>query len=342
MSGAGVKVFEIATCPLCGGGNLAEIDLGGGSILRRCGTCFAVSAPAYADPADIYVDGYLFGSTDFGIDVRHPRFQDYLARIADRRLQIVERHTGGRGSLLDVGCGTGEVLAAGRARGWREQGVEPERTAAAMARERGVEVVVSPLEDSALETGSWDVVSAFHVLEHIPDPVAFLRMLARYARPGGHVVIEVPNFESRQRRLRGRDWVHLRPLEHISHLTPETLAAAFRGAGLEPVALRTPTWITPPQSLEEALRELARGRRCERLLEPLCAPYEGAEGAAHAPGRLAWTLLRAIGSAQDRLGQGTVVLGVARAPGGKEPTRGEGSGRRVAAQMGRGGAGLSL
>lgn len=309
-----MKVFDVAACPLCGAADLDEFDLGGGNLLVRCSRCDAVSAPAYADPGEVYADGYMFGETDFGLDVRHPLFQEYLAHVARARLERVERHAGGRGSLLDVGSGTGELLAGARTRGWRVQGVEPERTAAAMARERGVEVAVAPLEDAGLAPRSWDVVSAFHVLEHIPDPIAFLRTLARWARPGGHVVVEVPNFDSRLRKRRGGAWSHLRPLEHINHFTPRTLEASLRGAGLEPVAIATPTWVTPPQTLEQALLDLGLDGRGRRALRPLSRPHQ--DGDAHVPGRLAWSLLRGVASVHERRGAGAVVLGVARSPEG--------------------------
>ncbi len=275
-----------------------------------------MSAPEYGDPAEIYVDGYMFGETDFGLDVRDPTFQKYLLQAAVQRFEIIERHAGGPRSLLDVGSGTGEVLATGRDRGWRVQGVEPEHTAADMAKRRGVNVVSSMLEDSGLPEGSWDVVSAFHVLEHIPDPIRFLRTLSRWASPGGHIVIEVPNFASRDRRLRHEGWMGLRPLEHINHFTPSTLTAAFRRADLEPVVVRAPTYVGPPQSLEQALWDLARGPRARRVLEPFShRRHAGSPSEVeHDPGRLAWRALRTIARAHDRRRLGAVALGVARVP----------------------------
>src|SRR5207302_1680897 len=183
-----MRVLELSVCPACGSDALEAFELGGHS-LRRCCACELVAAPDYADPADVYVDGYMFGGAgQFGLafDVRHPLFHRYLQRVAVRRIEMIERASGIRGGrLLDVGCGTGEVLLAARARGWTAQGVEPERTGAEVARARGVDVRVSPLEQSGLPERSFDVVSAFHVLEHMPDSRAFLGTLARWARSGG-------------------------------------------------------------------------------------------------------------------------------------------------------------
>jgi SAM-dependent methyltransferase len=284
-------------------------------VLQRCADCETVSTPEYADPEDVYVDGYMFGGAgDFGLDVRGAAFQEFLANVAQRRMSMIERTTGLRGGKhLDVGSGTGEVLDAARERGWTTQGVEPERTAAAMARERGLDVIVATLDESGLPERSFDLVTAFHVLEHIPDSRSFLRTLSRWVRPGGFVAIEVPNFESLQRRRLGADWSGLRPLEHIVHFTPETLERAFRGAGIEPMRTRTPLYIGPPQSLDQALADLSRAR-VEWLVRPLSrGPANGGED--RYPTAVGWSVLRAVASVHERMGAGGVVVAIGRAPG---------------------------
>ena len=307
-----MKVIRLDACPVCGGDDLHELALGPGIMLQRCAACDGVSAPEYADPREVYVDGYMFGGAgDFGLDVRGAPFQDFLARVAQRRMSIVERATGlHRGSHLDVGSGTGEVLAASRERGWRVQGVEPERTAAAMAQERGLDVEVATLEESGIEERSFDLVSAFHVLEHIPDSRGFLRTLARWARPGGFVTIEVPNFDSLQRRRLGADWPGLRPLEHIVHFTPATLKRAFEGAGIAPVRTETPVYIGPPQSLDQALADLSRAR-VEWLAKPLSRPGRGGDEDLR-PTRAGWAALRTVAAVQERARLGVVVMCVGR------------------------------
>jgi SAM-dependent methyltransferase len=310
-----MRVLELPTCPACGSAEFRAFDLGAGNHLRRCAACATVSAFDYVAPEDIYVDGYMFGEAGaFGLDVRAPEFQAYLRRVAHRRLELIEGATGRRaGSLLDVGSGTGEVLLSARERGWRVQGVEPERTAATMARDRGLPVTIASLEDSGLPERSFDVVSAFHVLEHLPDSRAFLRTLARWARPGGFVVIEVPNFASVQRRRLAQRWTGLRPREHLVHFTPETLKATFAAAGIAPVAVRSPAYVGPPQSLDQALWDLVRpSGRLRRLLAPLSPARLVAGSPVRYPGRLAWKTLGLVERLYDTAGAGTVVLCVGR------------------------------
>jgi SAM-dependent methyltransferase len=309
-----VRVHELSACTACGSEDSETFVLDGGHKLKKCRSCETVSALEYADPADVYTDGYMFGETDFGLDARHPEFQQYLMRVANRRLELIEGVTGGPGSILDVGSGTGEVLLAARERDWKVQGVEPERTGAQMAIDRGLPVEVAMLEDSGLPERSFDVVSAFHVVEHVPDVRGFLRTIARWARPGGHVVVEVPNFASLQGR-RFRDlWIqnYLRPLEHLTHFTPETLERALRDSGLDPRVVRAPAYVGPPQALRFALGDLGRGDRVRKLLRPFTHTERRNGGEERVPGAAGWTVLRALDAIQDRLGLGMVVFSVSR------------------------------
>ena len=279
-------------------------------MLRRCSRCDTVSAEQYADPAEVYVAGYMSGNAGpFGIDASHPTFQRYLGRVARRRIEIVESvGRVKRGSWLDVGCGTGEVLGAARSRGWATTGVEPEQSSAAAARARGLDVRATTLERSGLPQRSFDVVSAFHVLEHMPDSRAFLASLRRWARPGGFVVIEVPNWRTVQRRRLRQHWSALRPGEHLVHFTPDTLTRTLRSAGIEPLRTRTPMYLGPPQSVEHALNDLGRYGRLRRLIGPFTAVR--AEGGVESryPTRAGWMLLRMMEMVYDKAGVGSVVL----------------------------------
>jgi len=305
-----MKVLTLTECPACGATAFRTFDIGRGHILRRCDACETVSAPDYADPAEIYVDGYMFGKVgDFGLDATHPTFQKFLGRVADRRITMIEKATGlAGGSLLDVGSGTGEVLQSATERGWVAQGVEPERTAAAMAQERGLDVVVSVLEESGLPERHYDVVSAFHVLEHMPDSRAFLRDMARWARPGGFVVIEVPNFNSVQRRRLREDWPGLRPREHLVHFTPQTLERTLCAVGINPVMTRSPAYLGRPQTLEHALTDLVRHGRYRRLVEPFSSARTVDGHTAHLPTGVGWALLRGTEKLYNIAGVGSVVF----------------------------------
>jgi 2-polyprenyl-3-methyl-5-hydroxy-6-metoxy-1,4-benzoquinol methylase len=187
----------------------------------------------------IYEDDYLSGGS-FGVDTTDPIIAAIAAAAAERRLEMIER-SAPIGSVLDVGCGSGEALVVAQRRGWRVLGVELVEASAARARARGVDVFTGTLDDLPT-TESFDVVMAAHVLEHMFEPVRFLQQLADRARPAGLVAVEVPNWNHRHRRAQGAAWEQLRPLEHVSHFTPRTLRSTMRLAGLAP-AVKTVTIV---------------------------------------------------------------------------------------------------
>jgi SAM-dependent methyltransferase len=267
-----VTTLALEACPACGARDAEAAELG----LRRCAACGTVYASEYADPGEVFVEGYFEGGAgSYGIDTAHPRFQAFMAEVCARRCAFIEQ-LAGVGSLLDVGCGGGELLRAATARGWRAAGAEPMAEAVELARSRapGADIRAGLSSDVGFDARSFDVVCAFHVLEHMPDSRAFLGELARFARPGGLVVVETPNYASLLRRRHGSNWIHLRPLEHLAHFTPQTMRAAFAGAGLDPVRITTPTWIVGEHTAGELAAELAlrrplRARVLARGLEAL-------------------------------------------------------------------------
>ena len=313
-----LRTLPVERCPGCGGTERTERRVGA-AALWVCGHCSLVHAKEYGDPAQIYVDGYMWGETHFGYDVTPPRFQRYLARVNRRRANFAAEANGGAGSWLDVGCGRGELLAVAAERGWRATGVEPVRDAAEHARSLGLDVRQATLEDSGLPQHSFDVVSAFHVVEHMPDALGFVRSVSRWVRPGGHVLFEVPNFRSFDRRNNGDGWRGLRPLEHIGHFSPATLRRLLEAAGLEDVRVRTPSYVGEPQTVDEALSDFAQPGAAG-LLTPFSRRVpvtwvDGLEGVfARVPRRGGWALLGLLEMAYDRTGVGMVCVGTARVP----------------------------
>jgi SAM-dependent methyltransferase len=182
-----------------------------------------------ASAEDVYDDDYLLGDSSFGANFNDPILAEIARRAAVRRFEVIER-TQRPGTVLDVGCGTGIALHVAESRGWRGVGVEPVEASAARARSLGLDVRTGTLAEAQLDHGSFDLVCAWHVLEHFADPIAFLHELAAYARPGGLVAVEVPNWWHADRRSQAGEWEHLRPLEHVAHYTPLTLRRTMRRA----------------------------------------------------------------------------------------------------------------
>jgi SAM-dependent methyltransferase len=168
---------------------------------------------------------------------RFPAPVEALQRILYRsRAAEVERVAGGGpGRVLDIGCGRGHLLDAFRRRGWRVQGTELTEHSASFPRQvLGLPVHVGPGDALPFESGSFDAVVMWHVLEHWPDPRVAITEAHRLLRPGGVFMVGVPNFGSLEARLTGAGWFHLDVPRHLCHLTPASLVQILSGAGFEP------------------------------------------------------------------------------------------------------------
>jgi 2-polyprenyl-3-methyl-5-hydroxy-6-metoxy-1,4-benzoquinol methylase len=136
------------------------------------------------------------------------------------------------GTLLDVGCGDGTFLAAMARRGWQVSGIDFDPVAVEAARTvLGLDVHVATIESVAARGQTFDVVTASHVIEHVPDPIEFLSHCRRLLRPGGRLVLKTPNADSFGSRLYGRAWRGLEPPRHLHIFTLEALERSARKAG---------------------------------------------------------------------------------------------------------------
>jgi SAM-dependent methyltransferase len=160
----------------------------------------------------------------------------------------------GAGRALDVGCGAGHLGERLIARGWQVAGVEPDARACDRARDVGVDARHGTLADVELEADAYDLVIFRHSLEHTPDPAGDLRKVARALRPGGTLLISVPNFASNWRRVFGSRWFPLDLPRHRTHFTAEGMRRALEQAGLRATEIsQASISVSLPASIQYAL-----------------------------------------------------------------------------------------
>ena len=149
----------------------------------------------------------------------------------------------GPGRVLDIGCGSGRFLAALAWRGFECHGTEfSDETARRAAAIPGLQVHAGPVTDGTYAPGTFDLVSVWHVLEHLHDPDALLRRCALWLREGGVLLLAVPNIDSWQARLFRGAWFHLDPPRHLFHFGPSSLRVALEAAGFRVVRMRQLSW----------------------------------------------------------------------------------------------------
>jgi SAM-dependent methyltransferase len=185
-----------------------------------------------------------------------PKLAPSRGALVDREIRHLPAMPGGR--LLDVGCGSGAFLAQMVELGWRAQGIDPDPTAVAGAREAGLEVSQATLADLDTEehAGEFDAITLSHVIEHLHDPGGDLRRIKRLLRPGGLLWIATPNLEALGLRRFGRDWLGLDPPRHLVLFTRSSLETLVRDTGLEPL----PAPAASPHALQMFSQSTAIGQ----------------------------------------------------------------------------------
>lgn len=197
----------------------------------RCEECGLARTEPQLSPQEL--DRY-YPSSYYGVSRRYRLDLDRsISLITRHRIRRIEIMTGGPGRVLDIGCGPGWLLSEMRERGWLTRGTERSRNALQHARDvLDLDVRAQDITELLAEGVSYDAVVLWHVLEHMHDPAAALRDICRLLRPGGVLMVAVPNFASPEARLGGVGWFHLDVPRHLFHFTPATLTELLASAGL--------------------------------------------------------------------------------------------------------------
>lgn len=199
---------------------------------------------------------------------------EYLRHAVPRRLaaaqvlRTVERFAP-IGTLLDIGCATGDFLVAARDRGFAVEGLELSTWSSDIARDRGFLVHREALATLAARvTARYDVISLIGVIEHFPDPSAEMSRVARLLKPGGLVVLWTGDVDSIVARFLGRRWWYWQG-QHIQYFTHQSLRRLVTLSGLEHVATTRYPFAANRATLENSLRRYRIHRMLSAALRPL-------------------------------------------------------------------------
>ncbi len=197
------------------------------AFCHSCKLHVTIPAPSDADMGKYYPAGY------YGSGQRFTRTVEWLLhRLHNYRVHQIEQHES-PGKVLDIGCGRGLLLDKLRKHGWTPLGTELSEDAAAFARNRlKLPVLTQPLEEIGLPSSGFDLVILWHVLEHVQSPRDMVREVARILKPGGTLLVAVPNFGSWEAQWSRDHWFHLDVPRHLTHFTPKTLGRMLGEAGL--------------------------------------------------------------------------------------------------------------
>lgn len=231
--------FELVTCANCKHHYATEVYLS------------EILATDYYGKDSQYFDSRTMAS-------KQQRFRDYRVLLG----QAWNR----KGRVLDVGCNAGEFLSLFAAEGWEVAGIEISRPAAEYA-QRNIPgpIWIGSVEDALPKGNTFDLITITHVLEHLQNPVQVLTRLASALRPGGHLLVEVPNANDAFLSIWRGYYRPLCPGDHLSFFTEKSLRKTLENAGMMVQKTICPTHArdivyTPLLSTLDLLRTF-RGRR---------------------------------------------------------------------------------
>lgn len=263
-SGSQSSIFETISCPLCGSDDF-DIKFAGKypaqptveeakKVFRAASdhalvdqvVCCRRCSMVYVNPriqSDLIIGGYaeaedpVFAGQN---EYRLVAFRGALRGIV-KRLKIDPR--GKR--VLDVGCAGGAFLAAAREFGFEPSGVEPSHWMAALGRRAyNLDIRDGILEPGMFAEHSFDVITLWDVIEHLPDPHATLTLIGSLLKPEGYLLVNYPDIASIAARVLGRRWPFWLSV-HLLYYTPATMFRQLERAGFSPVR-KQPFWMTLP------------------------------------------------------------------------------------------------
>src|SRR4051794_17153224 len=245
-----------ARCPICGGRDLVfwrDVPAGEPSDprsypLRRCGACGG--AVTGGDPPG--PDAYEAGVYAPGPPRALPVVRTLQRATVGQPVSLLRRAGLRRGSrVLDAGAGGGRLVQALAEDGFLAEGIEPSGRSVALADAAGRPVRRQRIEDH--QDGGLDAVVLWHVLEHLDEPAAVLDRVLGWLRPGGLLLVGVPNIASLQAGIAGPGWLHLDVPRHRVHFSPRGIRVLLGRSGFEHVQTHHTVWEHNPAGMWMAL-----------------------------------------------------------------------------------------
>ncbi len=209
------------------------------ALLRRSPEGLLQTWPSPADTSPYYQSEAYLSHTDGNNSLFERLYQILKATNLKSKLRLLKELERAPGKLLDFGAGTGDFLNAAKKAGWSVTGVEPNKGARDKARQKGVAVCAGIKE---LPEASYDCISLWHVLEHLPDPEGVIKELGSRLKSAGHFIVAVPNYKSTDARFYGAHWAAYDTPRHLWHFSRTALKALFDDWGYE-LHLERAQWL---------------------------------------------------------------------------------------------------
>jgi 2-polyprenyl-3-methyl-5-hydroxy-6-metoxy-1,4-benzoquinol methylase len=184
-----------------------------------------VTVPQPKDLDKYYQTTNYISHTDNAKNLFEIIYQIVKKYTLHKKIKLINQFSKNGKSILDIGCGTGEFLAMAKSENWATFGVEPNLQAREKTNLKKINVVAS-LED--LEHQKFNVISLWHVLEHLPDLQNQIKKISALLKEEGTLIIAVPNFKSNDAKHYKEHWAAYDTPRHLWHFSQNTISRLFK------------------------------------------------------------------------------------------------------------------
>ena len=239
-------------CPVCGSASINPLltvrdhSVSQESfVVWQCSDCklrFTQDAPDEASIGRYYQSADYISHTNTSKGLVNQLYQKVRNITLEQKAALVMRQTTSKGKLLDLGAGIGAFLHTMQQKGWEVTGIEPDAGARAQARQLyGLELQESQTLYT-LPEGSFDAITLWHVLEHVHALHEYIIKLKELLKPGGKLVIAVPNYEALDSDTYKLYWAAYDVPRHLYHFSPKSMEALMSRHGLR-ILDKKPMWF---------------------------------------------------------------------------------------------------
>jgi len=239
--------FEEVVCNLCGSkdssvyltrGDLNTFLPGSFTLVvcRNCGLVYQNPRPSKESFEQIY-------PSDYDQYDQRLHTESTIRRVSHqyglrKRVNLILKYRK-NGTLLDLGCATGDFLhEMAKQRGWEVSGVEPNLQASAYARSLGLNVITTTIDKIEFSGGQFDIITMWNVVEHLFDPIKTLEKIAHLLKPDGILIITTPNLECLDARLFGQFWIGFELPRHFYVFSNQTIRRLLTATGYSLIETR--------------------------------------------------------------------------------------------------------
>lgn len=237
-------------CPLCDSADISpELQCVDHFIseevfdLYRCSACkflFTYNYPAEDKIGKYYESDEYISHSDTSQGVVNTLYQVARKFMLKRKRNLIRNVTGiKKGTLLDIGSGTGHFANVMKESGWQLSGIEINRKALDYSIQTFNLDVASPEQIPSLKSESFDCITLWHVLEHFHDKYKYASYISRLLKPDGICVVALPNSNSSDAKHYREFWAAYDVPRHLWHFSPDTFRLFCKKAGLEVVSIKT-------------------------------------------------------------------------------------------------------